>query len=413
MLRINETIEPKNTMDLESGTAYMELFPDDDTMLWVEDLKESIKYQNRGKDNPFENWDQYFRHFASLSNLAENIVNGIALFLDLECHKIKNILMGLDVERSDGRVSLAKFYSPDMKQEPIYFKTTPSYLKRLGALDDADPQRPSVVVANFISSRSMCMATSSGFHSVCCVNECDALMETLERGVSSPMASPSLIAELVAVLPSDTVAAPRNLSASLRRKLDLIASQHGGHVPLHGKMFALWMHHAFPYECPMPHASGAEAPLTHEEWGEQFGDPEATLEEYWALVNSTTDAASPHDLSEDTMFWSVEEELLTDSDTEGLGSSRHEGHGRFPGLLRLLRFLAMAIAVFATIATFWDSCRSSVFLVRPRQGSEKSLPSLRAEVAVQGRRVEGLEQVRTSPQVHRTRCPANQPSVRD
>merc|ERR1719401_2435556 len=264
---------------------------------------------------------------------------------------VKNLLMDLDVKRSDGRVSLAKFWSPHMKREHNYFREIPAYLKRLGALDDADPQRPSVVVANFISSRSMCLATSSGFHSVRCVSECDALMETLERGVVSPVASPSLIAELVEVLPSDTVAAPRNLSASLRRKLDLIASQHGGHVPLHGKMFALWMHHAFPYECPMPHASGAEAPMTHEEWNERFGDSTATEEEmqqYVALANSTMDAASPHDLSEATMFWSEEEELVTDLDVEELGSSRWEGHGRF----RLLRILAMAIAGFATIATF-------------------------------------------------------------
>merc|ERR1719254_409420 len=159
-----------------------------------------------------------------------------------------------------------------MKEEHWYFTETPAYLKHLGALDDADPVRPSVIVPNILYGRSNCLATSSGFHSVCCVNQCDALMETLERSVARPVASPSVIAECVAVLPSDTVAAPRNLSGSLRQKLDLIASQHGGHVPLHGEMFALWMHHAFPYECPMPHVSGAEAPMTHDEWEVEFGN---------------------------------------------------------------------------------------------------------------------------------------------
>jgi len=349
-------------------------------VLWVEDLKASIKHRNLGEHSPFENKDEYFRQFTALSHLAEKIIDGIGMFQDLECNMMKNMLLDLDQERSDGRVLLAKFWSPFMKQEHYYFTETPAFLKHLGALDDTNPQRPSVIVPNIVYARSNCLASSSGFHSVCCVNQCGALMEALERGIAHPVASPGLIAELVADLPSQTVAVPRNLSGSLRRKLDLIAAQHGGHVPLHGKMFALWMHHAFPYECPLPRASGAEAPLTHDEWSERFNaDSVATEEEmqrYVVLANSTTDAASPHELNEAAMMWSEEEELVTDLDMEELGSSKQEGHQRVWALLCFLRFLAMASAGFATITIFWDSLRSSVSLFSPRHGSGKSLCSL-------------------------------------
>lgn len=47
---------------------------------------------------------------------------------------------------------------------------------------------------------------------------------------------------------SDTVAAPRELSEGLRVRLQEVAALHGGKVPIHGRLFAQWMHHAFPRE---------------------------------------------------------------------------------------------------------------------------------------------------------------------
>mmetsp|Transcript_109401 Transcript_109401/g.275205 ORF Transcript_109401/g.275205 Transcript_109401/m.275205 type:complete len:601 (+) Transcript_109401:72-1874(+) len=370
----------------DNATEIVEFFPEapaaypgwDDTVLWVEDLKESIKYQNRGEHNPFEHRDEYFRHFASMAHLAETIIDKIGMFQDIECRMIKNLLLDLE-ERNDGRVLLTKFWGPYMKDEHYYFTETPAFLKNLGALDDADPLRPSVIVPNIIYARSNCLATSSSFHSVCCVDQCNVLMETLERNVAHGVARPGLIAELVAALPSDTVAAPRNLSGSLRRKLDMIAARHSGHVPLHGRMFALWMHHAFPNECPFPHASGTEAPMTHDEWSERFGDSLATDEEmrrYMVLDNSTTDVAKPQEVHEDVIMWSEEEELVTQLDMEELSSLGQEGYQGTPALLSLLRLVAMAAAGFATIGVFWESIRSSISLVCPRLGIEKSPCSL-------------------------------------
>merc|ERR1719493_546420 len=87
-------------------------------------------------------------------------------------------------------------------------------------------------------------------------------MARLERDIADSVASAEKVAELVAGMPSDTVSAPRNISVPMRRRLDDIAGRHGGSVPLHGRLFAQWMHHAFPNECSYPHMTGSlESPV--------------------------------------------------------------------------------------------------------------------------------------------------------
>merc|ERR550514_2002135 len=90
-------------------------------------------------------------------------------------------------------------------------------------------------------------------------------MGKLEQNIVGPAAPVSRIAALVADLPSATVTAPRVLSASLLRRLNEVAEANRGRVPLHGRLFAQWMHHAFPRECPFPHTD-ATNPLTPDEW---------------------------------------------------------------------------------------------------------------------------------------------------
>merc|ERR1719190_230398 len=96
-------------------------------------------------------------------------------------------------------------------------------------------------------------------------------MGHLERSLAAPTASPGRVAELVSGLQSDSVDAPRNLSASLMSRLGEIADHHDGVVPLHGRLFAQWMHHAYPLECPYPHAAGTTQPLTPDEWMDESG----------------------------------------------------------------------------------------------------------------------------------------------
>merc|ERR1719277_358382 len=96
-------------------------------------------------------------------------------------------------------------------------------------------------------------------------------MDHLEQQIDSPTAKPERIAELVAGMGSASVQAPRNLSASLINRLQQVADHHNGQVPLHGRLFSQWMHHAYPLECPYPHAAGTSQPLTPDEWMDESG----------------------------------------------------------------------------------------------------------------------------------------------
>merc|ERR1719192_2432638 len=97
-------------------------------------------------------------------------------------------------------------------------------------------------------------------------------MSHVEREIGAPIASPQRLAEVVAALPSDFVDAPRELPASMLSRLREIGDVHRtGKVPLHSRLFAQWMHHAYPQECPFPHSVRGQSTLTPEDWSAQTG----------------------------------------------------------------------------------------------------------------------------------------------
>merc|ERR1719293_491428 len=84
------------------------------------------------------------------------------------------------------------------------------------------------------------------------MSECEVLMGKLEGIVQAPAASAEDLINVIGNLSSSTVDAPRILPGALQQRLGSIAARHGGQVPLHGRLFAQWLHFAFPYECPFP-----------------------------------------------------------------------------------------------------------------------------------------------------------------
>merc|ERR1719353_755085 len=267
--------------------------------------------------------------FASLAKVVETAGEEYGTFQDFECKDMKASLMKME-HRGTGRVRLSDFYKPAL-QGAWTFQESSGYLRSLGALDESDPQQPSVMMVNYIISPTNCIA-SSGFYSVCCKNECEGLLGHLEENIGAPDAKPSTIAALVTNLPSQSVTAPQKISANLLQRLDDIAATHMGTVPLQSRLFAQWMHHVYPRECPYPHVSGTTDAKLPEEWKEATGeDGTATKEEIDAHVSrtvSTIDAAAQGDLPvEDLMPWSHEEELivvrpvLTQQPTSSLSSA--------------------------------------------------------------------------------------------
>eukprot|EP00929_Paragymnodinium_shiwhaense_P112241 TRINITY_DN80507_c0_g1_i1.p1 TRINITY_DN80507_c0_g1~~TRINITY_DN80507_c0_g1_i1.p1 ORF type:complete len:566 (+),score=152.24 TRINITY_DN80507_c0_g1_i1:82-1779(+) len=207
------------------------------------------------------------------------------------CHDLKSMLMKLKGEEDKGqpgRVPLSKFYDQGMTKDTFFrFTESVSYLRDLGALDESDAENPSVIIPNYVTSRTQCLEASK-LYAVCCRSECEGFMRHLEDRIAKSAAKPSEIVALVEGMSSETVKAPRILSPKLLQHLDKIATVHNGVVPLHGRLFAQFMHHAYPNECPYPHVSGTTNPRAPEDWMRLTGrnSTEASKEEMRQHIQS-------------------------------------------------------------------------------------------------------------------------------
>jgi len=264
--------------------------------------------------------------FNTVTKTVEEIAEQYGRFQDGECRVMKTDLIKLG-DRNIGRVPLSDFYAPALAGENFQFMESVDYLRSLGALDETiDPQVPSVIVPNYIGSQSNCVVSSS-YYSVCCIDECEGLTSHLEREFQSPEADPKEVLAVVAGLSSSTVSGPRELSAPLIRRLEDIAEEHHGTVPLHGRLFSQWMHHAFPRECQFPHVSGTTNPLAEAEWIEQ--DQMQKIKD--DSVGVTMEAV-------ELTHWTHEEELLVPrSSPRSVGSSLWAG-------MRNVMFLSALVA---------------------------------------------------------------------
>merc|ERR1711981_969440 len=101
------------------------------------------------------------------------------------------------------------FYS--QPEEATYqFTESVDYLRQIGALDETGRGGPAVLIPNYLVGPTNCIASSS-YYSVCCMNECEGLMNELEHKIQAPKASPERLLALVGNLSSSTVDAPRAL----------------------------------------------------------------------------------------------------------------------------------------------------------------------------------------------------------
>lgn len=250
--------------------------------------------------------------FQDAQRVVEGIQDSYGRWQDKECRTLKRTLMKME-ESGTGRVPLKDFYGGDA-DEDWQFTESVSYLRQLGALDERDPKHLRVLVANYMSGPNNCLA-SSGFYSVCCINECEAVLGEVERRIAAPTATPEMLAKVMVDVPSPTVKVPRGLPRALRERLDEIAEHHGGQVPLHGRLFSQWLHHAFPRECPYPHTAGDTNPQTPDEWMADGKEVLATAAER-KQHTAARGASAPRADSNDADFpmegvpWSQIEELV-------------------------------------------------------------------------------------------------------
>merc|ERR1712151_1010954 len=243
---------------------------------------------------------------ALVTRVLEEVHDNYGVFQDSECKQMKMDLLKHG-DHESGLVSLSSFYQAALEHGSQLYSEARGYLRELGALEESDPEHPYVIVPNYITSKTNCISTSS-LHSICCINECESLIGHLESEISSPEAEPKRIVELIARLPSSSVAAGRTLHGVLVQRLDQIASLYDGRVPLHGRLFAQWMHHAYPRECPYPHVSGVTNPQTPDEWMEE-NDQKTIQASKWEMRQIVDDAKN-HTTVRRELQWSGDEELF-------------------------------------------------------------------------------------------------------
>jgi len=306
--------------------------------MWVRDLRRTIEFEE-SRRIPFGQPGS----FHALAGFARELGHRFGAFQNVECQQLKNQLMDLEY-RGTGRVRLAEFYSGASDEEWTFTESV-DYLRALGALDESKPSQPSVIIPNFLMSPTNCV-TPSSFYSVCCLNECESLMSTIERAIGGPTARPAQIADIVSHMSSDTVDAPGLLQALQMQRLEEIAAQHGGSVPLHGRLFAQWMHHMYPRECPYPHLADTTNPISPDEWIKKVGNNEASDEEMQRYsmkqVNFEESAPTLASAAIEELPWLAVEELVVSP--ERIPQPRHFGRlGALPvaGLLALVAASAL------------------------------------------------------------------------
>jgi len=252
---------------------------------------------------------------------AHEIVGGItqnfASFWESECTEMKDQLIAMDTHGT-GRVPLSKFYGTGLDAD-WRFAESESYLRELGALDETSTwQGKQVIIPNYIQAASNCIV-STPHYLVCCASTCEALLGELEAGVGRPVGTSEEILQLVRGMASPAALdgdEPPRLMGTLAAQLDQIASAHGGKVPLHGRLFAQWLHYAFPRDCPFPHRAGAAAARTPAQFGQGYL---ATREEMTsqAQAENASEASQMSSLLDREELpwmsqWSDEEELIAD-----------------------------------------------------------------------------------------------------
>ncbi|CAK9022129.1 unnamed protein product [Durusdinium trenchii] len=120
--------------------------------------------------------------FALLQKILSKFGQRLGALEDNECQVMKNKLTSLEYHSGNGLVRLGDFYG-----DQEHFTEGADYLRSSGVLDESDPEDPKVIIPNYLASPSNCVQPAGG--SVCCFDECEALMDQVEKNLEAPMGS--------------------------------------------------------------------------------------------------------------------------------------------------------------------------------------------------------------------------------
>jgi hypothetical protein len=205
--------------------------------------------------------------------LAQRAVQDLGPWLDSECKSMKEPLVQLDSQET-GRVRLFDFYASGLGDGA--FAESEAYLRQIGALDESSPSLgPQVIIPNYLQAANNCIVLGK-YYSLCCMNECESMQRQLEEHVGKPSAPVAEISNAILTLfgmdldrwfAHDLALDDPRRNTTLLDDLHRVAGIDGGEVHLQGRLFAQWLHFAFPRSCPFPYSAGSLDQKTPTEFG--------------------------------------------------------------------------------------------------------------------------------------------------
>jgi hypothetical protein len=295
------SVESAEMHQLDKANVH-EIYPNwDDADLFLKDVVHNDGFLRNHQRNPFKK--QRFT-FEDATRVAQQLSEDFGAESSHECSRLKNLLVEMDVHGT-GRVKLSDFYGKSIDGKWEFLEST-SYLRAIGALDETSALLgPQVIIPNYISGMANCI-TSSSYYSICCASECDHVFQQLEKELDAPTASVTQIVQAIHKIPSGS-----NVTEELRFRLQEVAAVHDGHIPIHGRLFAQWIHYVFPHECPYPHVAGTVNPETPLRWEESAGQDAslATEDEIEQYLKSEA-ARAPPSRDAGKGMWILHESIL-------------------------------------------------------------------------------------------------------
>jgi len=304
--------------------------------------------------------------FGDAMKVIEGLTQSFQSFWSPECTTMKKQLLDMDKE-GIGRVRLVDFYGTGSEQD-WRFGESELYLRRLGVLDESSASRGmQVMIPNYMYGASNCAITAQHYL-VCCRNECEDIMIDIEDEVEAPDATPEvLLAAVVASL-------GKSVGSDLEELLGRVASASPrGRVPLHGRLFAQWLHYAFPHTCPYPHKAGLfdGHTLTITDLGEDLGLATEQEMTKWQAIGREERRFSVSQLeklkSESwIMQWDSEEELFVDYARNGRSGRRGKFRRRETAMLSI-GIAALSLLVLLVIISISET-RQVLVSMRAQHG---------------------------------------------
>jgi len=186
-------------------------------------------------------------------------------YWETQCEGLTQVFVK-NAQHGTGRVALSSFHAMALEGQSE-FSESAEYLRHLGVLDESSRfHGPQVIASNYIQSANSCVIAQKHFR-VCCANPCQDFYSDLEETIGAPEGAPEAILAIVSNFTYGFDDATPRISKKLRAQLEEIAQANHGSIPLHGRLFAQWLHFVFPTECPFPHKSNSVSGLSPQEFG--------------------------------------------------------------------------------------------------------------------------------------------------